>query len=81
MITNSIESTMQGLFGRNWRTTASAWIVAGAGFIAANPDVIQNEVIINLAKFLTFSGILSLGLNAKDKQVSGLSKKQLNEDE
>ena len=60
---------MESILGKSWRTTLCAVIATAAWFISVNPQVVGNETLIALAKFVAGGGFVAFGINAKDKQV------------
>jgi hypothetical protein len=55
-------------FGNDWRTTLAAIISTIAGFIATNPEFVENQFIVKLSQYICMGGVAALGINARDKQ-------------
>ena len=54
----------------SWRTTLSSLIAAGFAFILFSPQYFAHiPWLVDLAKFATIGGLISLGINSKDVQV------------
>ena len=52
---------------KNWKTTVSGIITAAAGFVLFSPDLfVHYHWAVELAKYLTLGGGLSLAFFAKD---------------
>lgn len=57
---------------KNWKTTLSGLVSAAAAFVALSPQLfIRWPWAVELAKFISVGGLASLGLAAKDKNVTG----------
>lgn len=56
----------------SWKTTASGLVTAAAGFIVANPELFVNhQMLLKLAMYMMVGGLASIGLFAKDSNVTG----------
>jgi hypothetical protein len=62
---------LNAVIGKNWRTSASAIVVVAAGFVAANPDDFHGWPL-KVAQYAMLGGFAAFGINAKDKQVTGV---------
>lgn len=62
-----IGTWLQKVFGPHWRTTLSALIAALAGFVVANPGDFA-PLIVHMAQFVAFGGLVSLGIQAPDRK-------------
>jgi hypothetical protein len=64
----------------NWKTTVSGIVTAGAaliGFLALPPYSVHfPSWLLGTASFVTVGGFLSLGISAKDNNVTGGTKQQ-----
>lgn len=57
---------------KSWKTTASAVVTAAAGFVLASPELFTKYPwIVAVSKYVGIGGLVSLGVNAKDFNVSG----------
>lgn len=70
MLTDGVNNTLVKLFGRSWRTTASSVVAAAALFVHSNTDMVSNEWVKRISGFAVGGGLLSLGINCRDKQTS-----------
>lgn len=54
----------------SWRSTVSSLVTAFFAWVAFSPELFQHwPWLISLSKFVALGGLVSLGLNTKDKQV------------
>ena len=68
-----MNSKIKAALSRNWKTSATGLITAGAGFISLYPQFFGGEdaLIVAIAKFTQLGGLAFLGIVAKDFNVTG----------
>ena len=71
-----VANKIEWLFGRSWRTTASALVmfVAG-GVLVLGPHFGAPEALLDMAKFIALGGATGGLLSAKDAKVTGLPRR------
>jgi hypothetical protein len=61
----------------SWKTSLTGFISAAAGFVAFSPQLFQKyPMVMELAKYIMIGGMASIGILAKDSQVTGGTKLQ-----
>jgi hypothetical protein len=55
---------------RNWKTTTVGGVLAASGYVTMFPSGFP-ENVANMAKFVNVGGLATLGVVAKDSNVSG----------
>ena len=55
---------------KNWKTTLSGLITAGAAFVAFEPSLFP-VLVVTVSKFILMGGLVGLGISAKDFNVTG----------
>ena len=62
---------------KNWKTSLSGVTVALAGFVAFSPALFAKwPLVVEVAKYITIGGCATLGLTAKDNNVTGGTRQQ-----
>ena len=64
---------------KSWKTTVSAIVSAAGAFVLfANQSfhIIFPQIVLALASFIMLGGLVSLGVNGKDNNVTGGTRQQ-----
>ena len=71
MLTDGTNQLLIKLLGKSWRTTLSSAIAAIALFVHLNSDAVKHDWLKRASAFAVGGGLISFGINCKDKQNSG----------